>query len=228
MSKFVISVVSDIDDSSTYGIFDTEEEAEKVLEQLPEHMYEGDYFFNIHEIQTKDDFLNSYGDGDYDYAEKIYDDEFTESVDVESDLNNSVEDFRERIISVADKDAANWTPEDFIRASQQSLNDFLYGDDATEVKTLDEIFEDDRSVAESEFEEYYEGKYFNAHYCYMLFNNPLLGEKEDQPFTSGEDVAEISVRLGKEFRKDYQNKVRELVNIHGVSLDELFDEEFLK
>lgn len=321
MGKFVISVVSDMDDSSTYGIFDTEEEAEKVLEQLPEHMYEGDYFFNIHEIQTKDDFLDSYSSGgDYGYAEKIYDDEVYENEIVdeydyplvsseewvkdkeknqnklidfflqtvpkndttwrtfpfktkqecinylnnlknngtldekedfymeyksfgigstgyysfendssmtENEFNEKYNDFRERIIAVADDDAADWTPEDFIRESQKSANDFLYGDNKTNAKTLDEIFEDDRNVPKSEFADYYEGKYFNAHYYYMMFNNPLLGEKEDQPFTSDENVAEISVRLGKEFRKDYQNKVRELAEEKGIPLEQLFDEEFL-
>lgn len=224
MGKFVISVVSDMDSSSTYGIFDTEEEAEEVLEQLPEHMYEGDYFFNIHEIQTKDDFLDSYSDGDYDYAEKIYDDEVCENEIVdeydyplvsseewakdneknqnklidfflqtvpkndttwrtfpfktkkecinylnnlknngtldekedfymeykssgigstgyysfendssmtENESNEKYNDFRERIIAVADDDAADWTPEDFIRESQKSANDFLYGDNKT-------------------------------------------------------------------------------------------------
>lgn len=226
MSKFVISVVSDISDSSTYGIFDTEEEAEKVLEQLPEHMYEGDYFFNIHEIQTKDDFLDSYAEDVEDDTENFYDDEFDENVDVESDLNNSIEDFRERIVAVADKDAANWTSEDFIRESQKSANDFLYGDKDAADKTLDEIFADDENVSESDFDEHYERKYLRAQYSYVMLNN-IMVIPENGSFRSDEQIGKVSRKMVKEFRKDYQNKVRELVEEKGIPLDQLFDEEFL-
>lgn len=226
MSKFVISVVSDISDSSTYGIFDTEEEAQKVLEQLPEHMYEGDYFFNIHEIQTKDDFLDSYAEDVEDDTENFYDDEFDENVDVEFDLNNSIEDFRERIVAVADKDAANWTPEDFIRESQKSANDFLYGDNKTNDKTLDEIFADDENVSESDFDEHYERKYLRAQYSYVMLNN-IMVIPENGSFRSDEQIGKVSRKMVKEFRKDYQNKVRELVEEKEIPLDQLFDEEFL-
>lgn len=200
MSKFVISVVSDISDSSTYGIFDTEEEAEKVLEQLPEHMYEGDYFFNIHEIQTKDDFLDSYAEDVEDDTENFYDDEFDENVDVEFDLNNSIEDFRERIVAVADKDAAD--------------------------KTLDEIFADDENVSESDFDEHYERKYLRAQYSYVMLNN-IMVIPENGSFRSDEQIGKVSRKMVKEFRKDYQNKVRELVEEKEIPLDQLFDEEFL-
>lgn len=200
MSKFVISVVSDISDSSTYGIFDTEEEAEKVLEQLPEHMYEGDYFFNIHEIQTKDDFLDSYAEDVEDDTENFYDDEFDENVDVEFDLNNSIEDFRERIVAVADKDAAD--------------------------KTLDEIFADDENVSESDFDEHYERKYLRAQYSYVMLNN-IMVIPENGSFRSDEQIGKVSRKMVKEFRKDYQNKVRELVEEKGIPLEQLFNEEFL-
>lgn len=60
--NIVISVVSDIDDSATYGPFENYEEAENVLEQIiDDELFEsGDYFFNIHEIESVNDFLNNY------------------------------------------------------------------------------------------------------------------------------------------------------------------------
>jgi len=59
--NIVISVVSDIEDSATYGPFESYKEAGSILEKIDSELLEsGDYFFNIHEIESVNDFLNNY------------------------------------------------------------------------------------------------------------------------------------------------------------------------
>lgn len=294
MSKFVISVVSDISDSSTYGIFDTEEEAEKVLEQLPEHMYEGDYFFNIHEIQTKDDFLNNYSEND-NYSDVVNeaDDESEVDEDFEDGIVNEYnyplvspeewnrdKEFNQNklfdfIFKKASEDDTTWRSFTFSGRSKEEFLDYInelknhgtelekeefynkyksfgiksigYGfefnneedksnldmlslfkqwNNKALMKTLDEIFADDENVSESDFDEHYERKYLRAQYSYVMLNN-VMNIPEDGSFRSDEQIGKVSRKMVKEFRKDYQNKVRELVEEKGIPLEQLFNEEFL-
>lgn len=294
MSKFVISVVSDISDSSTYGIFDTEEEAEKVLEQLPEHMYEGDYFFNIHEIQTKDDFLNNYSEND-NYSDVV--DEADDESEVDEDFEDGIvneynyplvspeewnrdKEFNQNklfdfIFKKASEDDTTWRSFTFSGRSKEEFLDYInelknhgtelekeefynkyksfgiksigYGfefnneedksnldmlslfkqwNNKALMKTLDEIFADDENVSESDFDEHYERKYLRAQYSYVMLNN-VMNIPEDGSFRSDEQIGKVSRKMVKEFRKDYQNKVRELVEEKGIPLEQLFNEEFL-
>lgn len=294
MSKFVISVVSDISDSSTYGIFDTEEEAEKVLEQLPEHMYEGDYFFNIHEIQTKDDFLNNYSEND-NYSDVV--DEADDESEVDEDFEDGIvneynyplvspeewnrdKEFNQNklfdfIFKKASEYDTTWRSFTFSGRSKEEFLDYInelknhgtelekeefynkyksfgiksigYGfefnneedksnldmlslfkqwNNKALMKTLDEIFADDENVSESDFDEHYERKYLRAQYSYVMLNN-VMNIPEDGSFRSDEQIGKVSRKMVKEFRKDYQNKVRELVEEKEIPLDQLFNEEFL-
>lgn len=94
------------------------------------------------------------------------------------------------------------------------------------MKTLDEIFADDENVSESDFDEHYERKYLRAQYSYVMLNN-VMNIPEDGSFRSDEQIGKVSRKMVKEFRKDYQNKVRELVEEKEIPLDQLFNEEFL-
>lgn len=52
---YVISVVSDVDSSSTYGPYSTEEAALDAIQNIPEYYIEdGDYCFNVHELSSPD------------------------------------------------------------------------------------------------------------------------------------------------------------------------------
>lgn len=58
---YVITVVSDISDSSVYGPFKTKAKAQELIDMLSEDFYSrGDAFFNINEVNTIDSFKNDF------------------------------------------------------------------------------------------------------------------------------------------------------------------------
>lgn len=128
---FVITVNNDISECSAYGPFETAEEADKILDEIPEELFNnGDYFFNIEKIQSKDDFLERFSKESEDPDESQYP-EFNDTINTVNSLDKSSDKQVEVEIDLGENltkdEIVNKVPKDLVEKMHEITGENLIG-----------------------------------------------------------------------------------------------------